>query len=151
MSITRTSMIELTSDECLDLLATRQPRVGRLAFEDPAGPMVFPMPYIAEARAIYFCGAPGNTLLAALEMRQVSFEVDHVDEVPEPDSPELREEGWSVLAFGRLRVLTDEEELAWLRRSPLQPRAHDDHPHYLRMDIATLTGRRYDARPPLMS
>lgn len=143
MPITRTPMMQLSSNECLDLLATRRPRIGRLAFEDPAGPMVFPMPYIAESRAIYFCGAPGNTLLAALEMRQVSFEIDHVDDAPEPDMSAPWDEGWSVLAFGRLRLLTDEEELAALRQSQLQPRAHKDNPRYMRMDISTLTGRRF--------
>jgi nitroimidazol reductase NimA-like FMN-containing flavoprotein (pyridoxamine 5'-phosphate oxidase superfamily) len=143
MSLTRASMIELSSDECLDLLVTRRPRVGRLAFEDPAGPMVFPMNYIAERKVIYFRAAPSNTLLAALEMREVTFEIDHVDDVPEPGTSGMWEEGWSVLAFGRLRVLTDEEELAELRESPLRPRPRDDHPHYLRMDIATLAGRRF--------
>ena len=137
-------MIELSSDECLGLLMTRQPRVGRLAFDDAGGPMVFPMDYIADGRLIYFHTAPGSTLLAALEMRQVTFEIDHVvDEVPGPRTPEVSEQGWSVLAFGRLRMLTDEEELAQVRQSPLRPWAHDDHPYYLRMDVATLAGRRF--------
>ena len=67
-------------------------------------------------------------------MRQVTFEIEHVDEVCK--------EGWSVLAFGRLRLITDEEELAHVRQSPLRPRAHN-HPYYLRMDVATLAGRRF--------
>jgi nitroimidazol reductase NimA-like FMN-containing flavoprotein (pyridoxamine 5'-phosphate oxidase superfamily) len=67
-------------------------------------------------------------------MRQVTFEVDYVDEV--------WEEGWSVLAFGRLRMLTDEDELAEVRQAPLRPWAPGDRPHYLRMDVESLSGRR---------
>ena len=140
---TRTSMIELSSDECLDLLTTSQPRVGRLAFDDVGGPMAFPIDHIADGRLIYFRTAPGSALLAALEMRQVTLEVDHVDDVLGPRTSATWEEGWSVLAFGRLRMLTDEEELAQMRKSLLRPWAHDDDVHYLRMDVATLTGRRF--------
>jgi len=143
MLLTRTSMNELSSDECLDLLMTHRPRVGRLAFDDAGGPVVFPMDYIADGKLIYFHTAPGSTLLAALEMRQVTFEIDHVEHEPEPRTPVVREQSWSVLAFGRLRTLTDEDELAQVRESPLRPWAHDEDRYYLRMDVATLAGRRF--------
>ena len=139
----RTSMIELSSDECLDLLMTRRPQVGWLAFDDANGAEVFPVDYIADGRAIYFHTTPGSTLLAALEMRQASFEIDHVGAVAEPRTSAASNQGWSVSAFGRLRMLTDEEELARVRQSPLEPWAHDDDPYYLRMDVATLDGRRF--------
>jgi nitroimidazol reductase NimA-like FMN-containing flavoprotein (pyridoxamine 5'-phosphate oxidase superfamily) len=141
---TRTSMIELSSDECLGLLKTGRPHVGLLAFDDAGGPAVFAMDYIADGRLIYFHTTPGSTLLAALEMRQVRFEINHVEDVPEPRTPAVREQGWSVLAFGRLRMLTDEGELDQVRQSTLRPWAQDEHPYYLRMDVATLAGRRFD-------
>jgi hypothetical protein len=47
------------------------------------------------------------------------------------------------LAFGRLRVLTDEEELTQVSQSPLRPWADADLLYYLRMDVATLIGRRF--------
>lgn len=140
---TRTSMNELSSDECRDLLTNHQPRVGRLAFVDAGGPVVFPMSYIAEGNLIYFHTAPGSTLLAALEMRQVTFEIDHVENVPERGTSAAREQSWSVLAFGRLRTLTDEDELAHVRRSPRRSWADDQDSYYLRMDVATLAGRRF--------
>lgn len=140
---TRTSMNELSSEECLDLLMTDRPRVGRLAFVDAGGPVVFPMNYIADGTLIYFHTAPGSTMLAALEMRQVTFEIDHVEEVPESRTPEAREQGWSVLAYGRLRTLTDEDELAQVRQSPLRPWADDEESYCLRMDVSTLAGRRF--------
>lgn len=140
---TPTSMIELSSDECLGLLMTRRPHVGWLAFDGASGVEVFPMDYIADGRVIYFHTTPGGTLLAALEMRQVSFEIDHVGDVSKPSTPAASSRGWSVSALGRLRVLTDEEELVRARQSPLGPWARDDDPYYLRMGVATLMGRRF--------
>lgn len=134
MARTRTSMIELSADECRHLLMTHRPRLGRLAFVDTGWPLVFPMNYIADHNLVYFRTAPGSKLLAALDMRQVTFEIDHVDEV--------WEEGWSVLAFGRLRMLTDDDELDVVRQAPLRPWARGDRPHYLRMDVESLSGRR---------
>ncbi|HEX6257248.1 MAG TPA: pyridoxamine 5'-phosphate oxidase family protein [Euzebyales bacterium] len=136
-------MTKLSSDECLDLLTTHRPRVGRLTFVDAGESVVFPMNYIADGNLIYFHTAPGSTWLAALNMQLVTFETDHVEDHPESGAPAAREQSWSVLASGRLRTLTDEDELAQVRRSPLGPWADDEHPHYLRMDVADLAGRRF--------
>ena len=54
-------MIELSSDECLHLLMTHWPRVGRLAFVDAGWPIVFPINYVADGKLIYFCAAPSST------------------------------------------------------------------------------------------
>lgn len=64
----------------------------------------------------------------------MAFELDDVDEV--------WEDGWSLLAFGRLRVVTDPDEVAEARRLPLRPWAAGDKPYHLRMDIESLSGRR---------
>jgi nitroimidazol reductase NimA-like FMN-containing flavoprotein (pyridoxamine 5'-phosphate oxidase superfamily) len=127
-------MVTLTDDEIRHLLKTHRPRLGRLAFVDAGWPVVFPMNYVADGNLLYFRTAPGSKLLAALRMQQVTFQVDHVDEV--------WEEGWSVLAFGRLRMLTDDDEIAKVSRWPLRPWAPGDRPHYLRLDVASFTGRR---------
>lgn len=127
-------MVVLTTEECRHLVTTRRPRLGRLAFVDDGWPVVFPMNYVNDGDLIYFRTAPGSKLLAALRVQQVTFQVDEVDET--------WQEGWSVLAFGRLRMLNDEEEIAQVRKSPLRPWARGDRPHYLRMDVATMTGRR---------
>ena len=130
----RSPMIELSADECRHLLANHRPRLGRLAFVDGGWPLVLPMNYIAEGDLVYFRTAPGSKLHAALRAQHVTFQVDHVDDV--------WEEGWSVLAFGRLRLLTDEEELARVRAWPLRPWAGGDRPHYLRLDVESFSGRR---------
>lgn len=129
-------LVELSNEECLQLLMTHRPRLGRLAFTSHGRVLVFPMNFVLVDRRLYFRTAPGSKLLAALRIDRVTFEIDHVDEV--------WREGWSVLAFGRLRQVTDPEELADLAHRPLRPWAEGDRHHHLRMDIDELSGRRID-------
>lgn len=128
------SLVELSLDDCRHLLRTHRPRLGRLAFVDEGWPLVFPMNFFADDKAIYFRTGAGSKLLAALRGGSVSFELDYIDEV--------WEEGWSVLALGRLRMISEPEEIARAERFPLRPWAGGDRPHYLRMDISSMTGRR---------
>lgn len=134
MASTQTGLIELSTEECVRLLTTHRPRLGRLAFMSGGRVLIFPMNFVAVDHLLYFRTAPGSKLMAAFRAQQVTFEIDHVDDV--------WEEGWSVLAFGRLREVTDEEELADVRQRPLRPWAGGERPHHLRMDIDSLSGRR---------
>lgn len=127
-------VVPLTEDECHQLLQTHRPRLGRLAFVDEGWPLVLPTNFVADGRFLWFRTAPGSKLLAALRLQQVTFQFDDVDEA--------WREGWSVLAFGRLRMVTNPDELAIAEELPLRPWARGDRPHYLRMDIDRLTGRR---------
>jgi nitroimidazol reductase NimA-like FMN-containing flavoprotein (pyridoxamine 5'-phosphate oxidase superfamily) len=129
-------LIDLSNEECLRLLSTHRPRLGRLAFTSQGRVLVFPMNFVMVDRCIYFRTAPGSKLLAALRVDRVTFEIDHVDEI--------WREGWSVLAFGRLRQVTDPDELADVARRPLRPWAAGDRPHFLRMDIDDVSGRRIE-------
>lgn len=126
-------LAELSSQECLQLLTLHRPRLGRLAFTTQGRVLVLPMNYVLVDRCLYFRTTPGSKLLAALRVDRVTFELDHVDEV--------WREGWSVLAFGRLREVIDPEELADVAQRPLRPWAGDGRPHVLRLDIDELTGR----------
>jgi uncharacterized protein len=128
------TVMDLSPDHCREILITHRPRLGRLAFVDHGWPLVVPMNYYAEDRVIYFRTAAGSKLLAALRAQHVSFEIDHVDDV--------WQEGWSVLALGRLRMLTDPDEIAEVSRVPLRAWAGGERPHYLRMDITSISGRR---------
>jgi nitroimidazol reductase NimA-like FMN-containing flavoprotein (pyridoxamine 5'-phosphate oxidase superfamily) len=129
-----TGLTPLSTEECHALLENHRPRLGRLAFADGGRPLVLPVNYVAEGRVLWFRTAPGSKLLAALRMQQVTFELDHVDPT--------WEQGWSVLAFGRLRMITDDDELEAARRLPLQPWAAGDRSHHLRLDIERVSGRR---------
>lgn len=128
------AVVTLTEDECHKLLQTHRPRLGRLAFVDEGWPLVLPMNFVADGRFLWFRTAPGSKLMAALRVQQVTFQVDDVDEA--------WREGWSVLAYGRLRLVTDADELAIAKDLPLQPWARGERPHFLRMDIERVTGRR---------
>ena len=97
-------------------------------------PLVLPMNFAFDGNAVYFRTAAGSKLAAAARSQRVTFQIDHVYEV--------WEEGWSLLAFGHLRVVDDPAELARVRHLPLRPLAGGDKPHYLRLEILDLSGRR---------
>ena len=134
MSETEIALVTLAPDECRALLTTHRPRLGRLAFLAGEWPLVLPMNFALDGDAVYFRSAAGSKLDAALRSDRVTFQVDHVDEV--------WEEGWSLLAFGHLHVVEDPDELARVRALPLRPWASGDRPHYLRLQILSLSGRR---------
>lgn len=134
MSETEISLVTMDPDECRALLVSHRPRLGRLAFIDDGWPVVLPMNFAMHGDTIYFRSAGGSKMGVAEHDDRVSFELDHVDEV--------WEDGWSLLAFGRLHQVTDPEELAVVRQLPLRPWASGDKPYYLRMDVERLSGRR---------
>jgi len=134
MSETEIALATLDADQCRALLVTHRPRLGCLAFVDGEWPIVLPINFALDGDVVYFRTAPGSKLDAAVRCDRVAFQLDRVDEV--------WEEGWSVLAFGHLRVVDDPDELARARRLPLRPWASGDKPHYLRLEIHSVSGRR---------
>jgi nitroimidazol reductase NimA-like FMN-containing flavoprotein (pyridoxamine 5'-phosphate oxidase superfamily) len=133
-SETELGLSTLTVDECRGLLVTHRPRLGRLAFVADDWPLVLPMNYALDGDVVYFRTAAGRKFFAASRRPRVTFQVDHVDEV--------WEDGWSLLAFGWLRMVEDPSELARVRHLPLRPWAGGDKPHFLALDIDSLSGRR---------
>jgi len=81
---------ELAESECLELLATK--RVGRVAHNDPEGPVVVPVNFVLQDGMVLFRIAPFSTLADRLRDGAASFQVDHVDEDART--------GWSVLVRG---------------------------------------------------
>ncbi|WP_037040230.1 pyridoxamine 5'-phosphate oxidase family protein [Pseudonocardia halophobica] len=134
MSETEIALAALSPDECRALLVTHRPRLGRLAFVAGDWPLVLPVNFAVDGDVVYFRSAAGSKVAAAARCERVTFQVDHVDEV--------WEEGWSLLAFGRLRVVEDPAELGRARQLPLRPWASGDRPYFLRLDVVSLTGRR---------
>ena len=133
-SETQLGLVTFTGDECRSLLVTHRPQLGRLAFVAGEWPLVLPMNYALDGDIVYFRTSTGRKLFAASRRTRVTFQVDHVDQV--------WEDGWSLLAFGRLRMVEDSAELARARHLPLRPWAGGDRPHYLALDIDSLSGRR---------
>src|SRR5262249_44408932 len=81
---------DLDEAEGAELLGTRQ--VGRVAYNDPDGPVVMPVNYVLQDGMVLFRVAPYSRLADRLRDNAASFQVDHVDE-------EART-GWSVLVRG---------------------------------------------------
>ena len=128
-------LVELDREECLGLLATSQ--VGRLAVNAPGWPPVIrPVNYVYDdrTRSVIFRSARGSKLTALLLAQRAAFEIDGVE--PSGDV------GWSVIVSGRVQEITNQAELARVRRMRLRPFVSDDLPHWLRLGTTVVSGRR---------
>ncbi|MEV0743527.1 pyridoxamine 5'-phosphate oxidase family protein [Streptomyces sp. NPDC050549] len=127
---------ELTVQECRELLSTHG--VGRVAVPTVSGPVVVPVNYSVVDGAIVFRTASGSTPSQAAGC-QVAFEIDRFDDV--------FGEGWSVLALGRARTVTDTDDVRHLtERAFSEPWAGGRREEWVRIDPLSLTGRRIAAR-----
>jgi len=126
---------ELPKSECFELLAREQ--LGRVAFADDRGPVVFPVNFVLDRHMVVFRTDAGTKLDAACRGSRVAFEVDGADAAAHT--------GWSVLVRGEAVEVTDPAELARLRKLPLDPWAPGAKTHYVRILPAVLTGRRISA------
>ena len=123
---------DLGPDECRARLSTHG--VGRVAVSTPDGPAVMPVNYEVVDDAIAFRTAPGAAPAAAVGA-DVAFEVDHVDEA--------MSRGWSVLAVGPARVVTDPDEVRRLAdRAHTEPWAGGEREMWVSIRPRRLTGRR---------
>lgn len=125
---------QLTEDECWSLLANQRPAVGRIAFVDGHGSVIYPMNYAVADRTLYLRTAPTSRLTAATQSQHVAFEIDDVDDD--------WERGWSVLARGHLREVDDPDELEQRRELRLRTWAPGQRLHLLRLDVTQISGRR---------
>ena len=123
---------ELSPDECRRLLTTKQ--VGRVVFVDARGPVALPVNYVLDDHDILFRTSAASSLLASSYAGGTAFEVDHVDEA--------NRIGWSVLASGRVRQVTDPADRRHAEMLGVSPWAEGDRSRYLRLHVRTVTGRR---------
>jgi len=122
----------LTKGECFGLLARE--RLGRVAFVDDRGPIVFPVNFILDRHMVVFRTDEGTKLDAACRGARVAFEVDGTDAAAHT--------GWSVVVRGEAVEVTDAAELTRLHELPLKPWAPGAKTRYVRILPAVLTGRR---------
>jgi nitroimidazol reductase NimA-like FMN-containing flavoprotein (pyridoxamine 5'-phosphate oxidase superfamily) len=122
----------LDEDECIELLA-REP-IGRLALSANALPVVLPVNFVLVDRTIVLASDAGIKVRAAQEHTVACLEVDGYDR--------LNHSGWSVLATGVLREITDRVRLEEARALPLSPWAIAKPHHYLELPVELLSGRR---------
>ncbi|MFF5158370.1 pyridoxamine 5'-phosphate oxidase family protein [Streptomyces sp. NPDC000348] len=123
---------DLAPEECRALLSTHG--VGRIAVATPEGPAVVPVNYEVVDDAIVFRTAPGSVPAAAVGS-DIAFEVDHLDEV--------MSRGWSVLAVGPARTVTEPAEVRRLtEHAHTTPWAGGEREMWVSIRPTRLTGRR---------
>ena len=110
---------QLSNEETEEIL--RRGSHGVLALLGNEGwPYALPISYVYDEGRLYFhCAAAGHKLEAIAREPRASLCVVDMDEV----IPELFTTAYrSAIAFGRLRVLEDREEIvrAWIRRKRLK-------------------------------
>jgi nitroimidazol reductase NimA-like FMN-containing flavoprotein (pyridoxamine 5'-phosphate oxidase superfamily) len=123
---------ELSRQQCLERLA--QHCFGRVGATSHALPIVLPVNYRLVHERIVFRTSPGTKLSLATAGAVIAFEVDEIDP--------LTHAGWSVLAVGRGRVITDPAELEMLADVGV-PRwaASGDEERYIAVSTTELSGR----------
>src|SRR4051812_33418537 len=95
----RGELRELTREECLELLASKN--VGRVAYCSPDGPEVFPLNYVLQGESVLFRTSPHTALGRHLRLDVAAFHVDEIDDYTET--------GWSVLVRGAVAVVDHED------------------------------------------
>ncbi|GAB2449069.1 pyridoxamine 5'-phosphate oxidase family protein [Streptomyces incanus] len=132
MALLHPGLQNLGPEECRALLSTHG--VGRVAVTTSEGPVVIPVNYEVVDDAIAFRTAPDSVTAAAVGSN-AAFEVDHVDEA--------MSRGWSVLAVGPARVVTEPDEVRHLaERAHTTPWAGDGREMWVSIRPTRLTGRR---------
>jgi nitroimidazol reductase NimA-like FMN-containing flavoprotein (pyridoxamine 5'-phosphate oxidase superfamily) len=126
-------LVDLTEDECLDLL--RFHSVGRIAVVREDRPLIFPVNYILDNRTVAFRTDAGTKLDWA-SMGPVAFEIDMTDAI--------YHEGWSVVVAGTGRDITEGLD-DWSERVSahvLTPWAGGAKDHWVAIASPVFSGRK---------
>ena len=119
----------LTEAECLELL--NEGTVGRVAWNEPEGPIVIPVNYAMDGTAVSFRTAIDTKLARQLHLGFASFQIDEHDD--------FTQSGWSVLVRG---VLSCEACHADAKDSLAVPWASGDRTFAMRITPLLISGRR---------
>lgn len=128
-------MLELSREECLDLLAAH--RFGRLAVVMSNGaPVIRPVNYVFDrsSQSVVFRTARGSKLHALLHAAKAAFEIDGIDEATHT--------GWSVIIEGVTAEVSVPNDIGRLSRLGLDPWAPGAKPHWVHIRAWTVSGRR---------
>lgn len=122
----------LSEAECRRLI-TAVP-LGRIVFTDRALPAIQPVNFLMSDGEVIIRTSSGSKLAAAARNAVVAFEVDEFD-------PAICT-GWSVVIVGHARVVSENGQLAHLRRLPLRTWAPAAQDHYIAITPELISGRR---------
>lgn len=129
----RGHLVELSRDECRQLLATTQ--LGRVATCVPGeAPLVVPVNYVLDGDVVVFRSDDGEKI-RGIRRGPASFQVDVID-------PTHRR-GWSVLVRGVAYEATEHE----VRSLRLEPWVDGAKARWVRVVPGTVTGRRIELPP----
>ncbi len=138
MSTPATEIEILSEEECLELLRSHD--VGRLALSDHGQPLIFPVNYAADDRAVVFRTAPGIKLTES-PMTKVAFEIDEVDLAAST--------AWSVMVQGVAYEITSAVDSLSerLRELVVQPMAPGERRSWVAVMRHEISGRRFRLEP----
>lgn len=128
---------ELSASECWRLIESGG--IGRLAVTHvDGGPDIFPLNYVAHQGKLYVRSGAGRKLRSVRDHPAVALEVDGEEEgfywsVVVRGSAALTEVDSEILASGARHLISDDPE---------------HKPHVVRIQPATVTGRRFARRSP---
>lgn len=128
-----TYLHDLSHEECLRLLAAGD--LGRVAFPSPTGQQIIPVNYRVHDDAIVVRTTPDSELGLHGPGAEAAFETEELNRE--------RRTGWSVVAKGRMHVMTSQAEVAALRldHDDPEPWAGGVGALYLKLVWRELTGR----------
>ncbi|MER7814705.1 pyridoxamine 5'-phosphate oxidase family protein [Streptomyces sp. NPDC096153] len=125
-------LAELDEAECRTLMSRHG--VGRVGVLTPDGPAVVPVNYVVDGAEIAFRTALGKVPAFAAGS-EVAFEVDRIDDA--------FSKGWSVLAVGTARAVTEEDAIRRLTElAPTAPWAGGARDLWVELSPSRITGRR---------
>ena len=129
-------VVELTEEECWDFLRSQD--VGRLAVSVAGVPDIFPVNFLVDQHTVLFRTAHGTKLLELGVNQYVAFEADRWNVA----------EGTSVVIRGHASVLGDAAELNRVASLDLRTWIPGPRSVFVRIQPATITGRRLRLTPP---
>lgn len=133
--MTERQLERLTEKECADLLA--QHHLGRVAYVENGCPSAVPINYVVEGGTVVFRLGKEGAVAAGVLGAAVAFEVDAMNQASRT--------GWSVLVRGTAREVTDDADVARLRRTALEPWAPGERAAWVRLEASQMSGRRISA------
>ncbi|CNG77688.1 pyridoxamine 5'-phosphate oxidase-like FMN-binding protein [Mycobacterium tuberculosis] len=138
MQLDHSGLEILDEDECRRLLERAE--IGRIVFTHHALPAVQPVNFAVAGGDIVIRTSPASRLAKAAADTIVAFEIDEFDTAAET--------GWSVVAVGPARHVTDPADAAALEALPLRTWAPGERDYFVRIRPELITGRRIGGPVP---
>jgi nitroimidazol reductase NimA-like FMN-containing flavoprotein (pyridoxamine 5'-phosphate oxidase superfamily) len=125
----------LSEDESWRLLSSVP--LGRLVTILGGQAEIFPVNFVTQRRSLLFRTAQGTKLYSAVMGREVTFEADDYTAT----------EGWSVIVRGRAHLLSAQTDVLDAEEAPLRSWVPTVKPHYVRVTVLEVSGRRFKFGP----